>query len=77
MSVDIATSPYAGLQYMTDYKNNNSPISSDVTDAANNALMPNQKQWFVQLSGKSTRTIWIKFYVTGIDTATLTVTALS
>jgi hypothetical protein len=74
---DTVTNLYDGLQYLTDYKLNNSPLYTSYTDAPNNALLPNQKQWFCQLSGNGTRTLWIKFFVLGIDTATLTVTALS
>jgi hypothetical protein len=74
---DTSTNLYDGLQYMTDYKNANSPIGTQYTDAPNSSPTPNAKSWFVQLAGQSTRTLWIKFYVLALDTATVTVTALT
>lgn len=75
--VDTSTSTYGGLEYITDYKNNNAPIGVAYTDIPNTTVSSASKSWFVQLSGKSTRTIWIKFRVYGLDNANVVVTALS
>lgn len=74
---DTSTNLYDGLQYMTDYKNANSPITVNYTDIPNTSPTPNSKSWFVQVSGLDSRHLWIKFKVYGLDDATVTVTALS
>lgn len=69
--VDNTSNLYDGLQYLNDTVTANNPIIGAYSDASSPS--PQSKSWFVTYTGNSSRSCWIKFFVHGIDDATVTV----
>jgi hypothetical protein len=72
-----STNQYTSLSYMNDFAAGGSPITTNFVDAPNDTSQPEVKKWFAEITGDSTKQLWVKFSVVGLDQATVTITALT
>lgn len=74
--VGSPTSWYRPGNYLTDVIAGVPGFQTFYSDVPNNTGLPSTKVWILSLLGDTTRTAYIKFYVSALDRASITITRL-